>query len=77
MKLSPLYIQWEQEAQKQGQRMVVENLLTVRFGRLDEQLATIIQPILELPSQEYASLLLQLSNLSREDFLAKFNSNHS
>ncbi|MHC5916120.1 MAG: hypothetical protein ACYTXE_35150 [Nostoc sp.] len=40
MKLSPLYIQWEQEAQKQGQRMVVENLPTVRFGRLDEQLAT-------------------------------------
>ncbi|MCW5318671.1 hypothetical protein GTQ43_34840 [Nostoc sp. KVJ3] len=67
MKLSPLYIQWEQEAQKQGQRMVVENLLTVRFGTLYEQLATIIQPILELPSQEYASLLLQLSNLSRED----------
>lgn len=42
MKLSPLYVQWEQEAQKQGQRMVVENLLTVRFGTLDEQLATII-----------------------------------
>lgn len=77
MKLSPLYVQWEQEAQKQGQRMVVENLLTVRFGTLDEQLATIIQPILELPSQEYASLLLQLSNLSREDLLARFNSNHS
>jgi hypothetical protein len=77
MKLSPLYVQWEQEAQKQGQRMVVENLLTVRFGRLDEQLATIIQPILELPSQEYASLLLQLSNLSREDLFAKFNSNYS
>jgi len=51
MKLSPLYIQWEQEAQKQGKRMVVENLLTVRFGTLDEQLATIIQPILELPSR--------------------------
>ncbi|MFN6538206.1 MAG: hypothetical protein RM021_017915 [Nostoc sp. EkiNYC01] len=77
MKLSPLYVQWEQEAQKQGQRMIVENLLTVRFGTLDEQLATIIQPILELPSQEYASLLLQLSNLSREDLLVRFNSNHS
>jgi hypothetical protein len=41
----------------------VENLLKARFGELDEQLVGIIEPILQLPPQEYAALLLQLSSL--------------
>jgi hypothetical protein len=77
MKLSPLYIEWEQQAQKQGRREVVENLLKARFGSVDEQLAAVIEPMLELPPSEYASVLLQLSSLSREDLLARFNGQQS
>ncbi|WP_017749283.1 hypothetical protein [Scytonema hofmannii] len=44
----------------------------MRFGTVDEELAAAIQPIADLPSQEYAALLLQLPNLSREDLLARF-----
>lgn len=55
---------------EQGQRLVVENLLRVRFGALDEQLSTIIPLLLELPTEEYTRLLLQLS---REELLARFD----
>ena len=80
MTLSQAYLELEQETERrgmergmvQGQRILLENLLRARFGLLDEQLAAIIQPILELSPQDYASLLLQLSNLEREDLLARF-----
>ena len=73
MTLSPAYLQWEQEterlAMQRGQRLVVENLLKVRFGALDEQLSAIIPTLLELPAEEYTRLLLQLS---REELLSQF-----
>ncbi|GAA6615087.1 hypothetical protein [Scytonema sp. NUACC26] len=62
-----------QQGLQQGQRQVVENLLKVRFGFLDEELSSIVEPMLQLPSNEYSSLLLQLSSLSREDLLARFS----
>ncbi len=74
MTLSQAYLEWEQETQRrgieQGQRQVVENLLKARFGELDQQLVEIIEPILQLPPQEYAALLLQLS---REELLRRFS----
>jgi hypothetical protein len=77
MKLSPLYIQWEQDAlrrgEEQGQREVVENLLKARFGSVDEQLAAVVEPMLELPPQEYTVLLLQLS---REELIARFGTHN-
>jgi len=39
---------------------------------LDEQLWAIIEPVLSLPSEEFTLLLLQLSSLSREEFLDQF-----
>jgi hypothetical protein len=69
MELSPLVLQWREEAQREGQRRVVENLLKVRFGELDDQLTAIIEPVLELPPEEFTRLLLQLS---REELLARF-----
>lgn len=57
MELSPLVLQWRQEAQREGQRGVVENLLKVRFGELDDQLRAIIEPVLELPPEEFTRLL--------------------
>lgn len=80
MQLSQAYLEWEQKTERrgieqgmqQGQRQVVENLLKARFGELDEQLLAIIEPMLQLPPQEYASLLLELSSLQREELLERF-----
>ncbi len=77
MELSPLVVQWREEALREGEirgiqqerRQVVENLLRFRFGSLDEQLLAIIEPLLELPPEEFTRLLLQLS---REELLTRF-----
>lgn len=75
MTLSQAYLEWEQETQrrgeKQGERKVIENLLKVRFGELDESLAALISQILVLPPEEYTPLLLQLS---QEELLIRFTS---
>ncbi len=74
MQLSQAYLEWEQKTERrgmeEGQRQVVENLLKARFGELDEQLLAIIEPMLQLPPQEYSSLLLELS---REELLKRFS----
>lgn len=77
MRLSPLYEQRLEEATQQGfqqgiqveRRATIENLLRFRFGTMDEQLSAIIESILELPTEEFTPLLLQLS---REELLARF-----
>jgi hypothetical protein len=71
MTLSQAYLEWEQQTERRGMQQVIENLLKVRFGELDEQLAGIIPSLLELPTEEYTRLLLQLS---REELLARFES---
>jgi hypothetical protein len=53
---------------QQGERLVLENLLQVRFG-VDEELSAIIDRLLELPPSEFTPLLLQLS---REELLTRF-----
>ncbi|MFB2875940.1 hypothetical protein ACE1CC_03505, partial [Aerosakkonemataceae cyanobacterium BLCC-F46] len=74
MELSPLYLERLDEATQQGiqqgESIVVENLLRVRFGVLDEELQSIVTPLLELPPEEFTSLLLQLS---RDELLARFS----
>ncbi len=74
MRLSPLYTQRLEEAEQrgeiEGQRKVVENLLTIRFGSLDEQLSAIIEPLLSLPAEEFTPLLLQLS---RDELIERFS----
>ncbi|MBD1831911.1 hypothetical protein H6F61_04210 [Cyanobacteria bacterium FACHB-472] len=80
MELAPLYRQQMdaavqqgiQQGVQQGQRVVVENVLRVRFGVVDEELAAIIELLLELPPEEFSALLLQLSQLSRDELLARF-----
>ncbi len=77
MRLSPLYTQKLEEAtrrgqiegEKQGQKKLVENLLKIRFGSLDEQLSAIIEPLLSLPTEEFTPLLLQLS---RDELIERF-----
>ena len=73
MRLAPLYQQDREQAKQQGiqqgERLVVENLLKVRFGKIDNQLQAIIEPLLTLPPQEFTPLLLQLS---REELIDMF-----
>lgn len=59
-----------QEGLQQGQRLVLENLLRVKFGNLDHKLSKVIDNLLNFPPEEYTRLCLQLS---REELLAKFN----
>jgi hypothetical protein len=74
MELSPLLLKWREEALQEGlrteRRTMIENFLRAKFGVLDEELSVIIEPLLELPSSEFAVLLLQLS---REELLARFS----
>ncbi|MFB2839729.1 hypothetical protein [Floridanema evergladense] len=86
MELSPLLLQWREEAVHEGEelglqqglergarterRSIIENFLRVRFGVLDEELSGIIQPLLELSAEEFTKVLLL--QLSREELLAKF-----
>lgn len=73
MRLEPLYQQDREQAKQegiqQGERLVVENLLQVRFGLLDKELSAIIEPVLALSPEEFTPLLMQLS---REELIARF-----
>ena len=51
---------------------LVTNILRVRFGEVDAELAGIIGAISTTPSEEFTPLLLQLS---REELLARFGNN--
>lgn len=64
----------ERLAKEEGQREIIENILKVRFGALDEQLGSIVDPLLALPPEEYTRLLLELSH---EDLLARFSQTQS
>jgi len=57
---------------QQAQHFIVENLLIIRFGELDDQLTTLVSSLLALPPQELSQYLSQLSQLSREELLARF-----
>jgi hypothetical protein len=50
-----------QEGEQEEWRQIIENLLQVRFGTLDDRLNAIIQAILALPPSEFAPLLVELS----------------
>ncbi|MFB2833939.1 hypothetical protein [Floridanema evergladense] len=56
---------------QQGERLVVENMLRVRFGVLDQEMRSIIEPLLELPPEEFTRLLIELS---RDELLDRFRS---
>ncbi|MEA5511768.1 hypothetical protein VB715_18510 [Crocosphaera sp. UHCC 0190] len=76
MNLSPAYLQqredWKQEGKQEGltegRREMIENLLLVRFGKLDEEMKEVIAQLLQLPTEDVTRLLL---NLSREELLQR------
>ncbi len=54
---------------QEGERLVVENLLRVRFGELDPEIQAIISRILQLSPEEFTPLLLQCS---KQELLKRF-----
>jgi predicted transposase/invertase (TIGR01784 family) len=54
---------------QEGERLVVENLLRVRFGELDPEIQAIISRILQLSPEEFTPLLL---HCSKQELLKRF-----
>ena len=81
MALSQSYLEWKeatkregiqqglQQGIQQGQRQIIENLMQVRFGELDESLIKVIDELLKLSPMESSRLLLESS---REDLIRRF-----
>lgn len=63
----------EQLAKEEGvaeeRKQVIEHLLQMRFGELDETLRTTVEPLLSLPAQEYTCLLMEFS---RKELISQF-----
>ncbi len=84
MRLSPLYLEDREKAVKEGIQQgmqqgmqqeryaLLETVLENSFGELDPELERAIAGMLELPRKDFASLLLQLSTLSRQKLLERF-----
>ena len=62
-----------QQGLQQERRNTIENMLLARFGTLDQELETIIEPLLALSYGEFAPLL---SQLSREELLRRFSADN-
>jgi len=60
MNLSPAYLRWREDTLQEGRREVIENLLLARFGTLDEELSRVIEPLLQLPPEEFTPPAPQL-----------------
>jgi hypothetical protein len=73
MNLSPAYVQQCEAWKEEGQGLVIETLLEGRFGTLDEELKSLIPTLMQLPLSERTRLLLNLSNLSREELIARLS----
>ena len=81
MELSPLYLQRLEDATQRGiqegiqegiqrsQRLMVESMLQVKFGEIDEELAQIIEPLILLETLDRTRLIMQLE---RSELLARF-----
>jgi hypothetical protein len=85
MHLSAAYLKWREETLQQGiqqginqgidqgirqeRRRFIENLLKSRFEKLDDELKSVIELLLQLPTEESSRLLLQAS---REELLVRF-----
>jgi len=82
MELSPIYLQRLEEATQKGiqqgiqlgiqrdQRLMVQSILQVRFGDVDEELAQVIEFLIQLETLECMQLAMQLE---REELLTRFS----
>ena len=58
-----------QQGQHEKAKNLIQSLLKSRFGVLDEELSSIIEPLTQMPDDEVASLLL---TSSREELVTRF-----
>jgi flagellar biosynthesis/type III secretory pathway protein FliH len=88
MSLSPVYERWKEETLQKGfqegrqqgkqegkqeqRRELLEVFLVNRFGAVDAEMASLIPTMAQLPDAEFAGLMLQMANLSREELLERF-----
>lgn len=82
MALSQTYLEWEKETERRGLERGLErgllqerqsnimNLMRFRFGSIDATLEALIPQMMELSSEEYTRLLLQLS---KEELIQHFD----
>ncbi|MDM8557395.1 hypothetical protein [Candidatus Parabeggiatoa sp. HSG14] len=86
MNLEATYFKWKEETKLEGlqqglqrglqqgrlemQRTIVEQALKLRFGVVDDILSPLVEPLLQLSTEESLRLLMQAS---REELLAKFS----
>jgi len=61
--------QLREEGEQRATLRLIADILRVRFGEVDEELAVIVEEIATLSSDEFTPLLLQLS---REELLERF-----
>ncbi|MGK7904650.1 MAG: hypothetical protein AB4352_25245 [Hormoscilla sp.] len=82
MEITATFSEWEQATLQRGlergkvemKRQFIENFLVARFGAIDETLAATIEPLLKLSMAKLTVLMLELSSLEREEFLARLQS---
>jgi hypothetical protein len=84
MSLSPVYERWKEETLQKGiqegiqqgkqeqRRELLEVFLVNRFGAVDAEMASLIPTMARLSDAEFARLMLQMANLSREELLERF-----
>ncbi len=74
MELSPLYLERlenaTQQGIQQGERQMVESLLEIKFGAIDEELSQVIDALIKLSARERSLLILQCS---RDELLARLS----
>ena len=58
-----------QQGIQQGKRPIVESMLQVYFGEIDEELSQLIEPLIQLEPIEIARMIMQLD---RSELLARF-----
>lgn len=75
MALSQAFLEWKeatkQEGRQEGQRQIIENLLQVRFGDLDDTLSRLVDALLQLSPAESSRLLLESSRDELLSWLAE------
>ncbi len=50
-----------QQGVQQGQRLMVESMLQLKFGAIDEELSQIIEPLIQLEPLERTQLIMLLN----------------
>ncbi len=74
MELSPIYLERIQAATQQGilqdRQLMVESMLQVKFGAVDEELSGIVDRLLQLPPLDLTRFIIESS---REELLSRFN----